>query len=187
MQIVTGGWLRECCASTVRSPASTWRDISPARFTPKGISQKENDQPITKHLPKPSENSSKPKYTPLDALAPPVAKNISKNVSRRSWAKIGVLGFDVQDLLDECETPESKKDQNEPRTSDIHRGLTKAVRESNQEHCQKNKIGIYSKSAIKQKEERMKFPKTPKMQVTKNNVLIRPQGKINNFCRRPHL
>ena len=61
--------------------------------------------------------------------------------------------------------------------AEILRAGINAVRNLSLERCKKNKIENYSDSA---KKERMKNPKTPKMQVTKNNVLIRPQGKINN-------
>ena len=136
-----------------------------------------SDFPVMSHHTFETPNIS-PTYrcSPLDALAPPVAKN----VSRRSWNEFGFIGSDF---------PESKKDQNEPRTpeilgAEILRAGINAVRNLSSERCKKNKIENYSDSA---KKERMKNPKTPKMQVTKNNVLIRPQGKINNFCKKPHL
>jgi len=60
------------------------------------------------------------------------------------------------------ETPKNMRDPTLPSTVECQRILKQAVEDSDVERCKRDKIGIYSKSAVKEREKRELEPKTPK-------------------------
>lgn len=175
LPIVTMEWLFECCQQALIDNDISWRQVSTEKFKPIEVDDTSDYQesPV-----RPKSGMPMPKSNGLSARKPAISKpngsektdlpdrrltctSNSKTVRRSMASNV----FEAQDMIDEFETPECRKKNDIPRTSDIHRGLAKAVTESNQENCEKKKRGLYSHSAIKDKNERMQYPKTPKLQV----------------------
>ena len=85
-----------------------------------------------------------------------------KSVSTRK--SIGGFDIDMDDYV--FETPDHKKDPTIPTTAEAKRILQKCVETSDPEYARKHELGIYSKSARKEREERRKIPKTPRLPVS---------------------
>ena len=154
---VTMAWLYECCIWTLTDSTVVWNQIPTGKFQPqRGFEPECFQAPVQLPQPMTSKNQNR-----RSLKAEPKSRT---PMSRRSSTS-GQRGFNVADLLDDCETPECRKKTDMPRTSEIHRGLARAVDETSHENCEKKKRGLFSKSAIKEKKERMNFPKTPKYQV----------------------
>ena len=159
IQIATPDWLLKCCEVALDNPSSTWRQVTTAEFVPTGTVTAESPFRQNAKLPLPKTISERS----INANRRSVAPSSTKSSARKSTKSKS--GFDIEGMMEEIETPEARRKSDIPKTSEINRILSKAAQQSNEENCRINQKGIYSKSAMKQKEERSKFPKTPKLQV----------------------
>ena len=88
-----------------------------------------------------------------------------------------MINSDMEDYV--FVTPDHKRDPTIPTTAEATKALKKCVEMSDPEYAKQNELGIYSKSARKEREERLKIPKTPKLPVKFLLVSFKKNDKMS--------
>ena len=149
---ITLDWIITCLEKSLIDNSLTWHSVSMDEFEPAGVKPKPA-------LPKPVAKSSSSKkskkanrYESVMVESPCVSARTPKIEHRPNLSEMAKF----------VETPKNMRDPTLPSTVECQRILKQAVEDSDVERCKRDKIGIYSKSAVKEREKRELEPKTPK-------------------------
>ena len=154
LSCVTLGWILACLEESRSNSSLTWHSVPMDDYAPAGPKPKPA-------LPKPVASSTKKRkpdrYGSVMVESPCVANANQRTPHIASRP-------DLTEMAKLVETPKNMRDPTLPSTTECKRILKQAVKDSNEERCKRDGIGIYSKSAIKEREKRALEPKTPKAQ-----------------------